>query len=378
MSFLQKYMLLLFLLVNLTAEYWLLMSVSKVFFYIILALSIPVLLFKSRVLNTTSIKVCPHLYWMGGIYLLYQFTLGIDTLSKDTILYLIGKLVTFCIIIVCVKSNFEFYFKKTIQYFTYIIFALLVLGWLFNRYDYGGHISYGFVNRNAGAAMVAIAFAGFLFGTDELKRKDWFFIIICFIAVLYAGSRNCLAMCILFMLVRFGFSAKLVSVFGLLAFALLVVFPEIGIEVTAFERLADTVSGKLGTDRENQRDAALWMIETKPITGWGFGAQMQGHAAELSILGSHNGYLDHLIYMGLPFGGMWIFVLFLGAIKRLRLYFLKNRIVNYHIAVMVSILFAANQEAFLIGVNQITTNLFFVSFTVLGAYIYQQKFKVSR
>ena len=72
--------------------------------------------------------------------------------------------------------------------------------------------------------------------------------------------------------------------------------------------------------------------------------------------------------MGKYFGITWIVVMLLGFIKRLKLYFQHDNYINYHIAVMVSVLFAAGQEAYLVGVNQLITNLFFVSFVLLGLY----------
>ena len=80
------------------------------------------------------------------------------------------------------------------------------------------------------------------------------------------------------------------------------------------------------------------------------------------------------MYMGLPLGIAFIGTIAWGVLKRFKLYRLHDNILNYHLAVMASILFAANQEDYLVGVNQIITNMFFVSFVVTGLYAYYYKY----
>ena len=151
------------------------------------------------------------------------------------------------------------------------------------------------------------------------------------------------------------------------------VLPELGIRVTAFERLLGTISGEVSLDRAAQHQGAMVMIQERPWTGWGLASQMQGKALSITQLGAHNGYLTLIMYMGLPLGITFIAVIIHGVIKRLKLLRLKDNALNYHIAVILCILFGANQEDYLVGVNQISTNLFFVSFVVTGFYSYYLK-----
>ena len=375
MEFLRKYLLLLFLIANMTAEYILFMSVSKYLFYAALGLSVFFLLSK-KVISPSAVKSCPHIYALAGILIIYQLLFGMESFSYDSATYFAGKLATFGIMMLCISDNFEFYMKKSILPFSYIILALIVLGWFYHRTSSisSSYLIFGFANRNAACTLSAIGFAGFLFAKDHHKKSDYLCMAILFLTILIGGSRNSLAMCILFVIIKYGLSMRMVAVMALSAILIIFVLPEMGIEINAFDRLVDTVTGNLATDREAQRQGAMMMIQDKPVTGWGLASQIQGKALEISHYGAHNGYLTLIMYMGLPLGIAFIGTIALGVLKRFfKLYKLHNNVLNYHLAVMISILFAANQEDYLVGVNQITTNIFFVSFVVTGIYMYYHK-----
>lgn len=375
MEFLRKYLLLLFLIANITAEYILFMSVSKYLFYAALGLSVFLLLSK-KVISPSAVKSCPHIYALAGILIIYQLLFGMESFSYDSATYFVGKLATFGIMMLCISDNFEFYLKKSILPFSYIILALIVLGWFYHRTSSisSSYFIFGFANRNAACAVSAIGFAGFLFAKGHHKKFDYLCMAILLFTILVGGSRNSLAMCILFVIIKYGLSMRMVAVMSLSAILIIFVLPEMGIEISAFDRLIDTVTGNLASDREAQRQGAMMMIQDKPVTGWGLASQIQGKALEISHYGAHNGYLTLIMYMGLPLGIAFIGTIALGVLKRFfKLYKLHNNVLNYHLAVMISILFAANQEDYLVGVNQITTNIFFVSFVVTGIYMYYHK-----
>lgn len=375
MEFLRKYLLLLFLIANITAEYILFMSVSKYLFYAALGLSVFFLLSK-KVISPAAVKSCPHIYALAGILIIYQLLFGMESFSYDSATYFAGKIATFGIMMLCISNNFEFYLKKSILPFSYIILALIVLGWFYHRTSSisSSYFIFGFANRNAACAVSAIGFAGFLFAKGHHKKFDYLCMAILLFTILVGGSRNSLAMCILFVIIKYGLSMRMVAVMSLSAILIIFVLPEMGIEISAFDRLIDTVTGNLASDREAQRQGAMMMIQDKPVTGWGLASQIQGKALEISHYGAHNGYLTLIMYMGLPLGIAFIGTIALGVLKRFfKLYKLHNNVLNYHLAVMISILFAANQEDYLVGVNQITTNIFFVSFVVTGIYMYYHK-----
>lgn len=370
MAFLKKYMLLLFLTANATAEYILFMSISKYMFYGVLALSIPFVLSKN-VLSWEALKKCPAIYALSSVLIVYQFSLGFVGATSESWLYLVAKLATFGVMVLCIGEDFIFYFKKFVLKFSYVILALIILGWFVNSHGLSDRMyTFGYINRNVACTLASIGFAGFLFGKEHHSKFDLLGMSILFITILIGGSRNALAMSLIFMAIRYGMSFRLVFVMSVLGIVIVYLLPDMGISIDAFTRLTDTVSGELATDREVQRQGAMMMIEAKPWTGWGLGAKISGEALEVSHYGAHNGYLTFLMYMGYIFGGGFLTIIAVAVIKRLKLYKLHDNYYNYHLAVIASVLFAANQEDYLVGVNQIATNMFFLSFVVTGFYLY--------
>lgn len=379
MKFLEKHLLLLFLIANATAEYVSLMFVSKYLFYAVLALSIPIIISKNVFAKSIRTQ-CPQIYIMMAIYLIAQFLLQPDMINSNTLTYTIGKVVTFCILIFCVSHNFEYYFKQTIRPLSYLILGLLLVGWFINKGGIGvdDYITFGFANRNAACTLGSIGFAGFLFTSKKYSFKEYLFMSFLLITILIGGSRNALAMCLLFIIIKYGFSEKLVFASLFCIFLIVYVLPEFGLEAVALDRLEGTLSGTVSLDREDQREAAQWMIKQRPWTGWGYNHENIGYALSLTEYGAHNGYLTTMKNLGIPLGIMLLVTILWTSLKNLRLYKLHNMEINYHLAVVVSILLAANFEDFLVGVNQITTNIFFLSFVVLNIYRYRYGYNNKR
>lgn len=372
MKFLKKQLLLLYLIANATAEYVSLMFASKYLFYAVLALSIPIIISKNVFAKNIRVQ-CPQMYFMMAIYLIAQFVLQADLINNQILTYTIGKVVTFCIMMFCISHNFDYYFKQTIRPLSYIILGLLLVGWFINKGEIGGddYITFGFANRNAACTLGSIGFAGFLFTSKKYSFKEYLFMAFLLLTILIGGSRNALAMCLLFIIVRYGLSGKLVFASLACIFFIVYVLPEFGLEAVALDRLEGTLSGTVSLDREDQREAAKWMIMQRPWTGWGYNHENIGYALALTEYGAHNGYLTTMKNLGIPLGIMLLVTILWTSLKNLRLYKLHNMEINYHLAVVVSILLAANFEDFLVGVNQITTNIFFLSFVVLNIYRYR-------
>ena len=372
MKFLKKQLLLLYLIANATAEYVSLMFASKYLFYAVLALSIPIIISKNVFAKNIRVQ-CPQMYFMMAIYLIAQFVLQADLINNQTLTYTIGKVVTFCIMMFCISHNFEYYFKQTIRPLSYIILGLLLVGWFINKGEIGGddYITFGFANRNAACTIGSISYAGILLTTKKYSFKEYLFMAFLLLTILIGGSRNALAMCLLFIIVRYGLSGKLVFASLACIFFIVYVLPEFGLEAVALDRLEGTLSGTVSLDREDQREAAKWMIMQRPWTGWGYNHENIGYALALTEYGAHNGYLTTMKNLGVPLGIMLLVTILWTSLKNLRVYKLHNMEINYHLAVIVSILLAANFEDFLVGVNQITTNIFFLSFVVLNIYRYR-------
>lgn len=372
MRFLEKYLLLLYLIANATAEYLALMFLSKYLFYAVLALSLP-LIFSRGFFSNRIRRQCSYIYVLMVIYVIAQFVFQTDLMTSENVLFTIGKVVTLCIMMLCISTNFEMYFKSIILPFSYGILGLLLVGWFHNKTGVGmdDYIVFGFTNRNAACILGAISFAGILFSKEKFSYTDYACMAFLLVTILVGGSRNALAMCFMFILIRFGFSIRLIAASFICIVSVLYIFPGLGIEATALERLEGSLTGVVSLDREDERNAAIWMIQQRPWSGWGYNHVNYGYAASLTEYGAHNGYLTTLENLGIPLGILWILTVLIGTLKSLKLYRLHDKTINYHLAVVIAILFSACFEDFLVGVNQIITNVFFVSFAVLGIYRYK-------
>ncbi|WP_336533511.1 O-antigen ligase family protein [Bacteroides acidifaciens] len=368
MKFFEKYLLLLFLIANMISEYRVLIPVSKILFYAVLILSIPCLFFS----NFRGLKnKFPELSALIVIYIFAQLVFQVDLWTQSNILYTVSKCVVFAIMMICINSNFRFYFRETLNFFPMIIVGLIAVGWVYNRVDSMGMICFGFINRNVACTLATAGFAGFMFRNDKQTKVDFLCLVFLFATILYGGSRNALAMCVLILIVRYGISFKLIFVGGVLVVFMIFILPTMGVELTAFERLLGTLNGTVEIDREDERNAALQMIAARPWTGWGYSyANLESIGLDMN---AHNGYLTTIENLGWPCGLLVLGNIVIGSLRRLKLYFIKDRVINYHLAIIVSTLFGANQEDYLIGVNQCTTNLFFMSFAVLGFYMSYRK-----
>lgn len=373
MDFLKKYLLLLLMLVNMTSEYKLLEPVSQEAFYIVFALSI-LIIFNNPISKSVKAKF-PELLGMSIIYLIAQFIFQIDLINIPNLLYTISKVAVFCTMIICINYNYDFYLKKIPIILSYLIIILIAVGYLYNTYGIFGTVNLGFDNRNVACTIATAGFAGFMFIRDKLKFTDYICLIFLFVSILYGGSRNALAMCALIIIIKFGFSLKLIVFMLLLTSIIIWGLPFIGVEATALDRVLGTFDGTIDVDRESVRQIAWQMIELRPWTGWGYRYEiLPSIVASAGVnLNAHNGYLIMIENLGWPCGIAVLLYIVIGSIKRLKLYLKTNRYINYHIAIVISTLFAANQEGYFIGVNQFTTNLFFLSFAVLGVDLYKNK-----
>lgn len=359
----KKYLLLIFLFVNLTAEYYLFASISKIFFYISLAIGVPSLLFNFGSLRE-AFTSCKFLFGWCFVYVVYLFTAGQQYISQDNLLYLIAKLVSLGIMALCIFSTPSFYLRDITRPLGFVIVILLLLG--YNSVNYQGLRSYGFYNPNAGCTIAAIGASCFLFQDRKLSALDWICLLFCVYCVLTGRSRNSLGMLIILVLFRYGLSFRLLVV-SLVAF--LVVFfilPEFGISVPAVDRILGTLNGTVSLDREIQRDMAKQMIQKHPFIGHGF--EYTDYLLAQDSLGAHNGYLSIIVQMGYVFGSLWLLFLALQVLSLLPLLRRSNIFIQRHLAIVCMVLLSAMFEDFFIGVNSITTNLFVISLIVLSIH----------
>lgn len=372
MQLLKKYMLFILLLANMTAEYKLLASISEVFFYTTLGLSILMFIIYARDFSA-GLKKNPEISWLMVVYTVALLCFQMSFLSADNVLYTVAKVSVFGIITLSISSDYQYYLKRLPVIFSYIILVLIAVGWFVNKTAYNGDIVFGFSNRNVACTIATAGFAGFLFMRDRFRLSDYVIMAFLLITILYGGSRNALAMCVLIVVIRFGFSFKIVLAGALVLALITFLLPELGIEATAYERLVGTFDGSVSVDREEVRAVAIKMIAMRPWTGWGYNYSIPSYMDV--VMNAHNGYLTMIVNLGYPCGLAALGIIIIGSIKRLWLYKVRNSALNYYLAILVATLFAANQEDYFIGVNQFTTNYFYVAFVILGMYKYYMPLK---
>ncbi len=349
-------------------------GLSRIPFYLILGTGL-FLTFLGGFFNKETIKKCWPLYALSIIYVLYQFTLGIETISSRSLIYLLAKITTFVIITVSVTSDWLFYAKKAPVYIAAGVFLILLYG--MNRtgvVSTDSRLMFGFTNSNTTSSLSSLCLGTVIFFWNKKKSVLYFFMAVCALyAMLAGGGRNAILMFAVMMFVWAGFSLRRIIVSVMLIFAVLTVVNVFSIELAGISRIEETISGDMGSNRELEVIATEMMIDEKPITGWGFEAQNVGRAAFISEMSSHNGYLETIKFMGYPFAIMVFFVIFYSTISQLRNFRNSDPAIKFHLAVVLSHLVGAMFEGLLVGVHEFSTNIIFYSLAVLTTYRYYQQ-----
>ena len=158
----KRYILLIFLIENLLAQSPIGGSLQWLF-YLMLVVG-AYLMIEGGVFKPETLKKCRPLYLLGSVYIAYQFTLGFNTLSASTLIYLIAKVTTFVIIIVSVVDDWDFYARKVPFYLSIVVFVVLLFG--LNNTDTlntTDRLELGFGNTNSTSSLSAFCVATVLF-----------------------------------------------------------------------------------------------------------------------------------------------------------------------------------------------------------------------
>lgn len=367
-----RYLLLVLLFANLSSQYVLFSPMSNLLFYGSLAGCVLFSIISCRqFLHTNNFKATSFLWLFIVTLTVYQFTLGVNYINDESLNYLLAKNAVLLIIYWGITTNYEFYYRKMIPLFIYIIPVLIIYGYIFHNEVFAGRSTCGFGNPNSTSAISSIGFAGFLLLNYKPRWLSSICAAVCLFGVLAGGSRTVTMICVIAIFLKYKFSFKTVTLLLICLTVALVVFPYLGFELNGIDRVinAFTTHDLVGS-RGDVRKATMMMINESPWVGWGFKSGIQGEAAKITTLGSHNGYLDIIKAIGYPFA----IIIFVGAVhvfwKMRDVLMSKNRFVRFHLFVVCSILLSAFYESYIIGVNQIMTNLLFVSITVLQYYSY--------
>ncbi len=372
MSQIGKYLLLALLIANLASQYIIFNPISNIVFYGTLGVAVLYsIMYCHQFFHKDSLKATSFLWLFILVHTVYQFTFGINYFGKESLSYLLAKNTVLVVIYWGIITNYEFYYRKIIPFFTGVIPILIIYGFLFHNEVFAGRSTCGFGNPNSTSAISSIGFAGFLLLEYKPKWLSLLGAIVCMFGVLAGGSRAATVVCIVAVFLKYEFSWKTILLSCACLSVALFLFPYLGFKLNGIDRVVDVFSnGNFVGSREQVRKATMLMINENPILGWGFKTGIQGSAAKISQMGSHNGYLDIIKAIGYPYailllgGVMTIFFRMKEVVKS------KCPFVRFHLFVVISILLAALYESYIIGVNQIMTNLLFVSIAVLQYHSY--------
>lgn len=167
--------------------------------------------------------------------------------------------------------------------------------------------------------------------------------------------------------IKYGLNAKFLAVLlaGVLAWQ--IILPMAGISSTGLNRFTESVENMdFSSSREGERKATLIMIAESPILGNGFDVEQSEKAKAVSGLGSHNGYLDIMKMIGIPYSVfLFAFMAYYTCSVWRKFHKSACDYDRIHLFVIISVLIAANFESYLWGINQVVTTLLFTSFAVL-------------
>ena len=363
----------LFYLATLSTSYVLTVSCSNVLIYGVSLLGICIIftsigtIYRGRVLSCT-----PFVLGYFVAIFLYQFTFGLINETERSWSYFISKSVVCLSLGVSIPSNLSFYKEKFLDYTSVLAAVFIFLGVLFFRVDFAGRYALGFGNPNGLGAVAAIACGSLIIFSNLPKNLRLICIIMCSVGVLMSGSRSAIGILVMSLLIKYGLKPRLLLTATFLLIAVLLISQILNVQSVGIERFYQTVSTMdLSSNRAEEREATMLMIQSSPLTGNGLYAQQSEAAKVISELGSHCGYLDILKMMGIPFGGgLIIYILF--QTLTLFLHFVKSPYLyeKAHLFIIVSIIFAAFFEAYIWGVFQVTTTMLFISFSTLQSIYY--------
>lgn len=359
-----KYLLFAFIIENVVAQTSVLGRMTNLFFYFIMGLGV-MLAFTGMIWMRGANNSLWWAYALSAIYLVSEFVVMPETISERSLLYVLARITTLIIIIVCVNCNFEFYYKRILYplalLLCFIIFYGLVTGQGVNSGVEGERFSLGYANENTTSWMGAMAAGLLLFSVKRWRWYNLLFLGIAFYGVLAGGSRAGLLLLLIILLARYGINRK--TVISILAGFLVAIylFPAIGLNTVGIERVQNTIAGIESNNRGDERRAAEIMIGKKPWTGWGFEAKNEGQAKIISDMGSHSGYLETIKFMGYPLGGLWLCIV-IGSVIGILVWHFKNKVaLSFFEAYLIALPICALYEDVFTGVHEIETNFFFIS-----------------
>lgn len=354
---------------NVFAQYIMFNMFAAPYFYAIIFIGFIALLGNMSLLSKSGMFRANYFIYVYSICMIvYQFTFGLFEVNDRTWTYLISKVVADMMFVVSVFSYPQFYGRKMFPIMAMGTAVLVFLGFFRGSVDImSGRQTFGFGNSNALSSITAISAACFFITTKKIKFWHWGILALLIYGALMGGSRSCVAALIIGLLFKYGLKPRTLGVIILMVSTLEVV-GQIGIELPGISRFLESVeNADFVSNREEERLASILMIKEKPITGNGLYAQQSESAKMISELGSHNTYIDLVKFMGFGFGGFVIIALFIQLARFCKLFYYSRSLhIRSHLFCAFIVPMMGMFEAYIWGVNQMTTTIMFISFAYLG------------
>lgn len=374
-TIIDKYWLILLLTSNIVAQYYPISHIGNMIFLVSQAVGFVYCLINCGLLFTKEMSQrFSFIYVFAAIYILYQFSFGLIHINERTWTYLVSKIIIDFSIAICIYKNRDTVTSLIPMLFAFIIPVLILIGFAKYNVYINARCTMGFGNPNSLGSIGAITFGICLF-CDKIRSSylKYFLASICLFAVLMSGSRGALAIVLIALFFKFKLNLKNITVVILFIVGSVIVPPMLGYNPVGISRLVETTQQKdaFSAGRETERKASILMIKENPITGNGLYAQQSEEAKKISLLGSHNAYIDFLKMLGIPLGGLLIIYIFKKIMQLLKSFWKYPNKYRMHLFIIVSGALAANFEAYIWGVNHYITTLFFISMCFLQQEYYE-------
>ena len=287
----------------------------------------------------------------------------------EAIKFLISRGLQFSIISVSIYFNYEYYKDKFLDHIVYLVFGIVVLSFLVDPYIFSGRYMGITWNENMLAAFTITAFSILLLKNNKRTNLDYIILLSLLIISLSTGSRLVLIAIGLVFLMKYGFSSRNIfyTVLSLVT-TLIIISYNLDTSLNRF------VSQSLFNDRVFQYQYAYETLLKKPFLGYGLDkyayidlSLVPAYVFQTnSVIGAHNGYLAFLTQYGILFGGVVIFIIFKLSFQ---IYSYFRNSIGYeriYIFIIIYTLIASLFEAFMTGINDFNTILFWFSLAFLS------------
>lgn len=370
MKTIEKYWCVAFLLCNVMMQIIMLSNIAGPLFYALLSLGLIIMLRNSSLLlSSQTVRSYRFIYAFVIITIVYQFTFGLSHINEKSWTYLAAKVVSSLCLLCSVIKYPDYYREKLIPLLSILIALFIAIGTRSAEVGLEGRSALGFGNPNDMGGIAALCFGAIFILSKKIGWKQLVVVFLCFYGALASGSRSAIGIMILGLFMKYGFKIKTVFIIAFAAGCIFIADTS-GIKISGIERFVESVEVRNFDDtRITEREATIMMIRENPFSGNGLYAENRGEAAKISEMGSHNGYLDILKMFGILWGGLLILFLIIELIDIARL-FLKEKtaFMRCHIFIAMTVPIASMYEAYMWGVNQMTTTLFLISLAVIDNY----------